>query len=190
MRIVNLEEINGMLLRVSELVDLYQGHGAGFAEKVSDWLESLEKALNNNRMPVVGNVAALRGMLISAEHGVMPESLRLHGKVTSRKIKDAAASEVLRAAVEFVSKAVQPDSSTVTEAERQGRHIVVLARAKGLSLAIPDGPDRTGALKNLWRILAADPDIGPGTVNVESLVGPHDALIILDRSIARDAPSG
>lgn len=190
LRIVNIEEINSILLHVPGLVDLQESRGAGFADEVKMWLESLEEVLNNNRMPVVGNVAALRGVLISSGRGVMPEELRIHGRITSRKIKDAVASEVLRAAAELVSNAIQSDSSRVAEAERHGRQIVVLARAKGLSLSLPEGPDRTDELKTLWRTLAADPDIGNGTVNVESLVGPSDALIILDRAIARDAPSG
>src|SRR6266550_1161731 len=188
LRIVNLEEINGMLLRVPGLVDLHEGRGPGFVGEVKAWLESLEDVLNNNRMPVVGNVAAFRGVVVSAERGVMPEGLSFYGRATLRKIKDAAASAALRAAAELIFNTIQPDSSKVAEAERRGRQIIVLAKAKGLSLALPNGPDRAEALKTLWRTLATDPDIGPGTVNVEGLVGPNDALIILDRAIATDAP--
>lgn len=190
LRIVNIEEIQDMLLRVSGLVELQENRGAGFVDEVMTWLESLEKVLSNNRMLVAANLAALRGVLLSAKRGVMPEGIRIHGRITSRKIAEAAASDVLRAAAELASSAILPDSSSVADAERQSRQIVVLARAKGLSLSLPEGHDRSGALKTLWRTLATDPDIGPGTVNVESLVGPNDALIILDRAISRDTSPG
>jgi len=187
LRIVNLEEINGILLRVPGLVDLQQSRGPGFAREVKAWLESLEGTLKNNSMPVVSNVAAFRGMVVSAERGVIPQGVSFYGRPTLRKIKDTAATAALRAAVELISNTIQPDMSKVTEAERRGRQIIALAKAKGFSLLLPNGPDRADALKTLWRTLATDPDIGPGTINVEGLVGPNDALIVLDRAIATDA---
>jgi hypothetical protein len=187
LRIVNLEEINSMLLRVPRLVNLQKSRDPEFAGEVKAWLESLEDVLNNNRMPIVSNVAAFRGMVVSGERGVMPEGVRFYGTVTLRKIKDAAASAALRAAIELIFNTVQPDISKVTEAEGRGRQIIALAKAKGFSLLLPNGPERVDALKKLWRTLATDPDIGPGTINVEGLVGPNDSLIILDRAIATDA---
>jgi hypothetical protein len=187
LRIANIEEINGILLRVPGLVDIQQCRGPGFTEEVKVWLESLEDVLNNNRMPAAGNVAAFRGMIVSAERGVMPQGVSFYGRATLRKIKDAAAAAALRAATDLIFSTIQADISKIAEAERRGRQIIALAKAKGFSLLLPNRPDRADALKTLWRSLATDSDIGPGTVNVEGLVGPSDALIVLDRAIATDA---
>jgi hypothetical protein len=184
--LVKLEEISGLLLQVPGLVNLQQSRGVEFVGEVKTWLESVESVLKHSNMPVVSKVAAIRGMVVSAEHGVNPEAVSFYGRATLRKMKDAAASAALRAASEIVYNAIQHDISMVGDAERQARQIIVLAKAKELSFLLPNGPDRSQALTKLWRTLATDPDIGPGTVNIESLVGQHDAFVILDRAIATE----
>ena len=72
LRIVNLEEIQGILLHISGLVDLQEQRDPNFVRDVKQWLSKLEKTLDSNRMAVAGNVAALRGLIISAEQGIIP----------------------------------------------------------------------------------------------------------------------
>ena len=186
LNIVNLEEIQSILLLIPALVDLQQQRDSDFVEEVKNWLKKMEKVLENNRIPAVGNVATLRGVLISAERGVIPVGIELHGRPTGHKIKEATAADVLRHVGELVSNVIHQDRERVAEAKRLGRQLVALAKTKGLICELPSGEQYTEMLKVMWRTLSSDPDISPGTVNVEGLVGPHDALIILDRTITSD----
>ena len=189
LNIVNLEEIQSILLFIPALVDLQQERDANFVKEVKNWLKKMEKVLENNRILAAGNVATLRGTLISAERGIIPVGIELHGKPTGRKIKEATAADVLRHVGEIVSNVIHQDRERVAEAKRLGRQLVALARTKGLIHELPSGEQYTEMLKALWRTLASDPDISPGTTNLEGLVGPNDALIIIDRTIASDVPA-
>lgn len=186
LRIVNLEEIQNMLLRVSDLVDRLDRQDPSFVHEVKCWLLALEEVLGSNRMPVAGNVGVLRGLLISAERGIIPVGIEFHGRSTGRKIREATATDALRRANELVSNAVLEDVSRVAEAERVARQLVTLANYKDLILPYPHGSDHTKSLKTIWRNMSADPDIGPGVVHLLGLLGPHDALIALDRAITAD----
>jgi len=188
LRITNLEEIQSLLLRIQYLVDLQERRDSDFVHEVKEWLSKLEKVLDNNRMPVAGNVAALRGLLISAERGVIPAGVEFHGRSTKRKILDAAAAYVLRQTGDLISSVIQKDHERVAEAERLSRQLVAIAKAKGLLLERPTGDNFTDMLTAFWRTLSADPELSSGTVNVEGLIGPNDALIILDRTITSDTP--
>ena len=190
LRIVNLEEIDIMLLRISSLIDQQERGDTNFAENVKEWLSKLERMLESNRMPVTENVATLRGMLISAERGVLPPGIEFHGRPTRRKIREAAAAYVVRLTCDLVSNAIQRDHERVAEAEGVTRQLVALGKAKGLIRELPSEKDNTGLLKTLWRTLSTDPELSSGTVNVEGLVGAYDALIMLDRTIVKDVPHG
>lgn len=187
LRIANLEEIQNMISSIAGLVDLQENRDPNFVDETKRWLTKLEKILENNRMTIVGNVAAFRGTLISAERGLIPEGIEFHGRSTGRKIKNATAAYVLRQAGEIASVAILKDNDRVDEAERMCRQLVAVAKAKGMNLRIPEGGNRAEKLRGLWQTLVSDQDITAGTVNIEGLVGPHDALIILDRAIARDS---
>ncbi len=92
LRIVNLEEIQSILLRIPYLVDLQDQRDSSFEPDVKDWLSKCEKVLENNRLPASGNIAAFRALLISAERGVTPTEVTFHGRSTRRKIREAAAA--------------------------------------------------------------------------------------------------
>ena len=183
LRIMNLEEIQGMLLRIPSLVALQERQDPNFVQDVKKWLSKLEKVLHSNRMPVAGNVAALRGLLISAERGVIPAGVEFHGRSTGRKIREAATAYVLRQTGDIVSSVIHKDHDRVAEAERLSQQLVALARAKGLIKELPSGDDFTDMLQAIWRTMSTDPDLSPGTVSMEGLIGPHDALVVLDRTI-------
>lgn len=188
LRIQNLDEIQAMLLRIPALVDVHDRRAPGFIQDVKEWLSRLENILNNNRMPVAGNVATLRGVLISAERGVIPTGVDFYGRPSRRKIREAAAVYVLRQSSDLVSSAIQTDRERVSEAMRMGRQLVALAKIKGLIQKLPSGDNFTDKLKAIWRTLSADPELSPGTVSLEGLVGPYDALVILDQTITNDIP--
>lgn len=186
LRIVNIEEIQNMMAGISGLVDMQEGHDPLFHEKVKMWLAKLEKVLESNRIMQTGEVASLRGLIISAENGIVPPGIEILGRSSKRKIVEAAITFSLRQCGSLVSNIIQKEVDRISDAEHVMRQLLALARAKGLIQQIPDGNDHTEELKYIWHTLSDDPEIAPGTINVEGLVGPHDALIILDRIIASD----
>lgn len=186
LRIVNIEEVQNMLSSISGLVDLQQRRDYSFDEKVKVWLAKLEKILESNRIMQAGEVATLRGVVLSAENGIIPPGIEIHGRSSKRKIAEAAVTFALRQASSLVSDLLQKEVGRVSDAERMTRQLVAMAKAKGLINQIPNGNNHTEVLKFIWRTLSGDPEIAPGTTNVEGLVGPHDALIVLDRIIASD----
>jgi hypothetical protein len=185
LRIVNIEEIQNMLGGISGLIDMQQRLDPKFDEKVKLWLAKLEKILESNRIMQVGEIATLRGLILSAENGIIPPGIEIHGRSSKRKIVEAAITFSLRQSSRLVSDLLQKEVDRVSDAERMMRQLIALAMAKGLIQQVPNG-DHTEVLKSIWHTLSSDPEIAPGTINVEGLVGPHDALIILDRIIASD----
>lgn len=186
LRIVNLEEIHDLLLRLPALVDELEQKAPHAMGSVREWLVSLERVLESNRLPLAGNIAVLRGSLDSALMGVIPAGIEFHGRASSRKIREAAAAEMLKRASDLVTAALQGDGSRVDEAERVARQLIAVARLKGL---IPENRPEGDSIENVkavWRAMQADPEIGQGAAHLVGLVGPHDALIVLDRGITRD----
>ena len=186
LRLINLTEIQNMLLKVSELTDLQDLRDFSYVAKTKRWLSDLEKILENNRLIQAGEVAALRGAIISAENGIFHNGAEFLAKPTKRKMVEAATSSAIHQASSLISKVIQEDIARFGEAEQLVRQLVAIAKAKGLLLNIPNNGNHTETLKFIWRTIAQDPDIAPGTVNVEGLVGPYDALILLDRILVVD----
>ncbi len=186
LRIVNLEEITGMLLHVPALTNLQETRDPNFVPKVKLWLSELEKMLERNRLPATGTVASLRGILISAERGAIPAGIEFQGRATERKIREATAAYVVRQTSDLVSNVIKRDQERVAEAERITRQLVSLAKAKGLIREPLHRNNSADILQTVWRMMSADPDLSQGTVSVEGLIGPFDALIILDRLLTLD----
>lgn len=186
LRIVNLEEIHGLLFRIPSLVDELERREPHAVAGVREWLASLERVLENNRLPLAGNIAVLRGVLDSALTGVIPAGIDFHGRASSRKIRDAAAAEMLKRASDLVTAAIQGDVTRIDEAERVARQLIAVATFKGLITASRPAGDAIENIKAVWNAMQADTEIGQGAAHLIGLVGPHDALIVLDRGITRD----
>jgi hypothetical protein len=184
LRIIQLEEIQTLRLGVSPLVDLLESRSPDFAGAVKEWLARVEGVLAANRMPVAGQVAALRGSLIAAERGVVPADTVITGRVTPRKVRDAAASDLLRRADALVAAAVQGDAERVAEGERLMRRIVAVARQKGLTPPGPGGFAGQAGLSTAWSALSSDPDIAGAALHLRGLLATDDVLLLLDRALA------
>lgn len=195
LRVVNLEEIQNLLLDVSTLTDLHEQRDPDYVPEAKSWLKKVEKVLDNNRMSVAGTIAAYRGLLISAEQGIIPTGFEIHGRVTKRKIQDGAATLLIKQTSDIVSNAILGDQERIKDAERMTRQLVSIANVKGIISDIPNGDDSADVLNSIWKAMTDDQDLSAGTINVVGLVGPFDALILLDRIIASDTrlikqPSG
>ncbi|HEX7241550.1 MAG TPA: hypothetical protein VF263_14830 [Longimicrobiaceae bacterium] len=184
LRTLNLEEIQGMLLRVPGLVDAMDRNDAGFSALVRGWLAEVEEVLKNNRLAAAGEVAALRGTLIAAERGALPAGITVAGRATPRRLRDAAAADALRRAESAVSGAVRADAERVAEAEGMLRQVATLAAWKG-TLPGPGYPGtHTARVQAAWSAVSTDPDTAGAALRVAGLVGAQDALILLDRALA------
>ncbi len=186
LRIVNLENLQSLLLRIPILVDKLERRDSGFPEAVSTWLKNLEQALTNNRLPVASRIAALRGLLTLADRGGFPQGLEIRGRASGRKVRLASAVEALRQADQAMTEALASDAARIADAHRMGRQLVALAKAKGLISSHVAPTDPLEFLKRIRSDLASDEQTAGGIVNLEGLVGPQDSLMVLDRAITAD----
>ncbi|MDG6223032.1 MAG: hypothetical protein IAX21_01560 [Candidatus Bathyarchaeota archaeon] len=186
LRIVNLEEIQNQLLQIPVIVELGERGDFGFVSSVKRWLIQMEQILKNNKLCVSANVAGLRAMVISAELGTIPVGINFKGRVTKRKVREAVASQSITSAVDIVSDRIGKDIERIEDAERITRQLISIAKRKGLIAELPRGNNFSDALKSIWKSMSADPVLVQGLTSVEGLVGPHDALILLDRAIVAD----
>jgi hypothetical protein len=186
LRIANFEEIQGVLLRTSDLANQMARGDASFSQETRSWLETLEQVLIKNRLYVAGSVASLRAAILAAERGVIPAGVAFRGQPTRRQIRDATAADALRSANDLVANAIREDAARIAEAERLCRQIVVLASSKKLIPVIMGGLDHTAYLKTVWQAISADPDVAPGATRLEGLVWFYDVLVVLDRTMVGD----
>jgi hypothetical protein len=186
LRIVNLEEIEGILLRVPDLVDHLDRRDPAIVSEVKQWMQALEAVLEYNRMAVVGSVSALRGMLTAAERGFVPAGVDFRGRPSPRKIREAIAADLIHRVDALVAEAIRADATRIEEARGVMRQLVALAHYKGLIPQQPADGDHVGYLNAVWRAMTSDSDVGPGTAHLTGLVGPHDAHILLDRTLTSD----
>ena len=183
MHIVNLEEIQGIKLRIPELIQHFENRNTEFTSLTKEWLVEAEKVLTNNRMTVAADVSILRGVLISAERGVIPSGIIFSGKTTARKIKDATSVDVLQKADKIISAAIEVPVAQITEGERLTRQVVALAIRKGI-VQKENSQEHSELLREIWRKMSLDPELQPVTTHIIGLVGAYDALILLDRSLS------
>lgn len=183
LHLVNLEEIQSMLLRVPGLIASLERRDPTFVDGVNEWLTQMERVLISNRLAVAAAVAVLRGVVISAERGVIPPGMAFSTRTTIRRIKDASAADVLRRAEELVSSAIRADAVRFAEGEKLTQQIVAVAQRKGLIPVTPNVDKHTEMLKAIWQAMIMDPDLGAATTHLAGLVGAYDVPILLDRML-------
>lgn len=184
LHIPNLEELQGILLRVPGLVERLEGHDPAFGGAVAEWLKEAEQALTNNRLTTAATVATLRGLLISAERGVLPPERSTDGRAPTRKVKDAYAADILRTAEGRIAEAIQASAAQIAEAERLTRQLVMVAQRRGLVPPESGAGNLSERLQDIWQRMSVDPELAGATAHVSGLVGSQDALILLDRALA------
>lgn len=190
LRLMNYEEIQGMLFEVPRLVDAHAKRDPHFNDRVLDWLARLERVLENNRLHQAAVVASHRGTLTAADRGVTPPGVAVSGRSSRSKLRDAAAVDILHKVSAMMTDLLQVDVERFREAERQMRQLHTFAMAKGLLTDTVPDTQRTEALQTVWKAIAADAELRGGTINIEALVGSYDALVILDRCCVHENSVG
>ncbi len=188
--VVNLEEFHRLLLELPGIVDALDARSSDGPIAVRAWLVEAEGVLERNRMPAAGSIAALRARLDSASRGVVPDGVVVTGNLARRKVVRAVAAEVLAEAADLLASRIASDEARLDEADRLARQLTIAARVKGMVNGHPSPGDHAAAVSSIWSAVVADPELSGGAVHLLSLVGPSDALIVMDRALTRDAWNG
>lgn len=187
LRIVQLEEIHGLLLRIPALIDDLAQKDPAAIGNVRGWLVALEQALQNNRLPLAGSIAALRGSLDSALKGAILPGIVFHGQTSGRQIREATATDILKRACDLVTSTIQADGARIDEAQRVTRQLIAVGRLKGLVPTSRPPGDPIENVRSVWSAMQSDAEMAQGAAHLVGLVGPHDALVVIDRGLASDA---
>lgn len=188
--VVNLEEFHRLLLELPAIADALDARTSDGPDAARVWLVEAEGVLERNRMPTAGNIAALRARLDSASRGAVPDGVTIQGTVSRRKVVRAVAAEVIGKAADLLAARIGADEERLAEADRLARQLTVAAQVKGLVNSHPAVGDHAAAVSSIWSAVVADPELSGGAVHLLSLVGPSDALIVMDRALTRDAWNG
>jgi hypothetical protein len=183
LRIMHIEEIEGLLRQLPELVNQQQQRSTGFLANVGSWLNSLEQVFTANRLYQAGNIAMLRSSLIAAEQGQLPAGLQFRARPSRSRIMNAVATQAVQRAAEVAATLIAENRPRLEEAERVARQIVAAALSRGLIAARPREVNNTHYLRMLRRSLATSSDLESAVAHLEGLVGPHDALVLIDRAL-------
>ena len=185
LRIMHAEEIAGLLLLLPDLVRQQDRRATDFVPNASAWLSSLEGILTAGRLYQAGSIAMLRSSLVAAEQGRLPSELQFRGHPTRSRVMAAVASQVLQRAADIASALIAEDQPRRAEATRIALQIVAAAISRRLIAVRPEGMSNTQYLRMLRRNFATGDDLERAAVHLDGLVGPYDALILIDRALAQ-----
>lgn len=183
LRIVNIEEIEKLLLQLPSLIQQQEQRSANFALSAGAWMISLEKVFTANRLYQAGYIASLRSGLTAAEQGEVPAGLEFRGRPTRLRVLNAVAAQALHRAVEVASTVIAENQPRLAEAERIAQQLVAVAFSRGLIVARDKTMNNTQYLLVFRSSLIMNTDLEKAVVHLEGLVGPYDALILLDRAL-------
>ncbi|MGW6196938.1 hypothetical protein ACWF0M_12395 [Kribbella sp. NPDC055110] len=169
--LLQTEELDGLLLRIPGLLQHAETGIEALEQRAGKWLELLEAALSNNRMPLASKVAITRATL-----QIAGRPFRSKPRPT-RRDRAAACIHALEQVVGEVYAELSTTHSRINEADAWCRRVVAIAHQKGLIGSVDQSNELR--LHLLMDLMRADPDIAAGVVQMDSLVGPRDGLIIL-----------
>lgn len=187
LNVAQYEEFCALLRQVPRLVDQLEARNAGFIGGVLAWLKQAETALENNRLPVVSQVASCRATLIEAARGVQNKEVVFAGRATPRKIQEATASMVLDCSNQLLHAVIAERQTVFQDAERISGQVVAVAEAKGLVRDCRGGQTHQQFLLCVQQKVTVDPDLASAYAHLVALVGKNDVLVFLDRALAKAA---
>lgn len=184
LRIMHAEEIASLLLLLPDLVQQQERRSTDFVPDAGAWLNSLEGVFAAGRLYQAGSIAMLRSGLVAAEQGQLPAGLQFRGRPTRSRVLNAVASQALQRAADMASTLIAENQLRLGEAERVAQQIVAAALSRGLIIGRADGVSNTQYLRMLRRNFVTSVDLESAVIHLEGLVGPYDALILIDRALA------
>ena len=188
LRIMHVEEISRLLLQVPDIVDKMEHGSNGFVSAVRAWLDDVEHTFEQCRVPHVATIATLKGQLIGTEQGRIPDHISFRGRPTRLKVTRAVAQDAMQKASDLASDLVTSNEQRITEAHRIAQQIIAAAKSRSV---IPEqnGTELTAYLRAVRNVLREHADLENAAVALEGLVGPNDALALIDRALSQFMPS-
>jgi hypothetical protein len=184
LRVRQVEEIAEHLLLLPALVERQEQRSPDFVRGCVAWLKALEAMLAANRLAEAGTIAAVRSGLVAAVRGAAPAGLEIQGTRTRARVAEAVASMALQRGADVATALIAPHQARLAEADRLARQLVAVSASRGgPGVRTSDEPYEV-FLQGLRRSFAAHADLAGAASLLESLVGPHDALILIDRALA------
>ena len=190
LRLIQIEEIQSLMLRVSSLVEQQKQRSPDFATGTASWLELLEGSLAANRLYQAGRIAAMRSSLLAAEHGQIPVDISLRSRPTRTRVVNAVAARVLREASEVTGSLLGEHQNRLSEGERIAQQVIAVAAARRILPRREPRVDNSRFLQDLRRTLARGDDLEVAVIHLEGVVGVQDALILLDRALQSNVGGG
>lgn len=181
-----IEAIQAQFLELPAIFRAYEERESNFAEQARAWLCRIEAVMEAARLPAAGAVAALRGVVISAERGVLPPGLSFVNPPSPRRLRDAAAAEALRRAEETVNGVIRGDVGQLEEAARLLRQMMAIAQRKGVLSAALGATTHSEVVNAIWAAFLRDAELAPGATRVTGLAGPLNALFLVSRELPHD----
>ena len=185
LRIPNLEEIQSKLLEVLTLIDRYAARNPAFLNGVLSWFGEIEGVLQRNRLVIVSEIASMRGTIISAQRGQSLAQTDHPGRVATRRAAEAAAAQMMRSAVDVITKRLDRDIILINKAEESTYELVIVGRQLKIIPADAGTSSSSASLRLLWDELTANEVTGKYTTYIRTIVGRGDALILLDRVLGK-----
>ncbi len=183
LRFVQVDEIGALLLQVPALIDGFERRSATFVDAVMAWLKAAEDVLKRDGLPEASHIAVSRSQLLEASRGLQSGEVKVKGRPTTRKIRDATAVSVLQRCNQVLHDLISERKAVFQDAERISRQLITVAEAKGILDACAAAGGGQAFLQCLQDKLVRDSDLAGIYLHLASLVGKHDVLIFLDRAI-------
>lgn len=184
---MHVEAMSDHLLQVREFA-LQEVRGSDdFAQNVLRWLGQLEELLAGCRLAQAGTIAMLRGSVMAAGRGEIPQGISVRGRATRSKALAAVSRNALQRATDLVSTLIAENQPRLSEAERVAAQVIAAALSLGLVATRKEDSSNTDYLKSIRRALGSHNALESAVIHLDGLVGVHDALVLLDRALALNA---
>lgn len=182
-RIPQLNELQELLLEVPELIDGVRNRSGSSIQQIDSWLSRMTQALANNRITTSGNVAVIRGRLMEAERGVLPQGISFKGRPTRRKIAEAAAVSALEESTVIVSEMMRPHQERIEEARRYLMIAVAQAYLRGILREYENMELDIRKASAVMVAVSNDNDLAPLYSQTVGLVGQSDTALLMMQTL-------
>jgi hypothetical protein len=177
--VIHVERIEDCLRAVSALVDAQQRRDVDFPRRVLEWLTTAEGVLQDARQASLSQVSALRSNLLAAHHAARRDTGQ-----SRRAFLEATASEVIGKGQGVLGSVIEPRLTQIAEAEQLVSRVLAVGAIKGLLAAVPSALQGEARLRDILARLKSDADTMAATAHFLGLLGPIDALVVLDRALS------
>ena len=183
LRITHAEELTNLALLVPSLVEMQEAESFQFPAAVSDWMKAVEESLASARSPQTAVLASLRAGINAARRGQVPDHVHIRGRPTRSRTIAAVATQALHEAAAITSNLLLESNGRFTEASALAQQIAALASARDAIPTREAGVTNTMYLSDLRAGLGSIDEFAAALIRLDGLVGPYDALVVLDRAL-------